>query len=183
MRTATPDELERGLVTISAGNHAMALAWAARDAGAQLKVVIPEGSSPLKVARTRRYGAEVLLHGNVNAAMARLEEIRQREGRVLVHPFDDPRVMAGQGTVGLEIAEQVPDVAEVLCPLGGGGLISGLALALKHSRPKARVVGLEPEGAATLGAAWDAGRPVCLERVDTVAPSLGPSLAASCAMR
>lgn len=177
IRSATREELEPGLVTISAGNHALALAWAAREVGASLKVVMPEGSSPMKVAATRRYGAEVVLHGDINGAMQRLEEIRAGEGRTLVHPFDDPRVIAGQGTVGLEIAEALPEVAEVLCPVGGGGLVSGLALALKRAHPRARVIGLEPERAPTLRAAWDRGEPVRLAKVDTVAASLGASLA------
>jgi len=179
IRTASAAELGRGLVTISAGNHALALAWAARDSETSVKVVMPEGSSPAKVASTRRYGAEVVLHGDINAAMAELDRIRAEEGRVLVHPFDDPRVMAGQGTVGLEIADQVPEVSEVLCPVGGGGLVSALAVALKSLQPAARVIGVEPERAATLRAAWDAGRPVRLDRVETVAPSLGASLAGS----
>lgn len=177
IRTASRDELDRGLVTISAGNHALGLAWAAQQAGANVKVVMPEGSSPVKVDATRRYGAEVILHGDINAAMARLDEIIEEEGRVLVHPFNNPRVMAGQGTVGLEIIDDLPDVGEVLCPVGGGGLISGMAIALKTINPDIRVIGLEPEGAATLRRAWDHGGPVRLDKVETIAASLGASLA------
>jgi threonine dehydratase len=138
---------------------------------------MPDGASPMKVAATRALGAEVVLHGDINAAMARLDQILADENRVLVHPFNDRRVMAGQGTVGIEIAEALPEVAQVLCPVGGGGLISGLAIALKHLRPQVRVVGLEPTRAATLRRAWDAGGPVRLPRVDTLAASLGASLA------
>lgn len=175
--SAEPAELECGLATISAGNHALALAWAAQRVGVHVKVVMPAGSSPMKVAATRALGADVELHGDINDAMARLDEIVASEGRALVHPFDDPRVMAGQGTVGLEIAAVLPDVAQVLCPVGGGGLVSGLAIAIKHLQPGAEVIGLEPEGAATLHRAWEARGPVRLQRVDTVAASLGASLA------
>lgn len=176
LRTASKDELSRGLVSISAGNHAIALAWAAREAGADVKVVMPEASSPMKVEATRAYGAEVILHGDINGAMAKLEEIIRDEGRVLVHPFNDWRVMAGQGTVGLEILDEAPNVSEIWCPVGGGGLISGLAVAVKSQRPDAHVVGVEPANAAAMRKAWDEGKPTRLDNVRTVAASLAPSI-------
>lgn len=175
--TASADELARGLITISAGNHAMALAWAAGQAGVPVTVVMPEGSSPMKVAATRAYGAEVILHGDINQAMERLEGLRRERDLVLVHPFDDPRIIAGQGTVGLEIVEQCPEAAQILCPVGGGGLISGIAIAVKSQRPEVRIVGLEPAGAGTLHAAWENGGPLRLDTIETVAVSLGASLA------
>lgn len=176
MRTATPEELERGLITISAGNHALALAWAAKRAKARVTVVMPEGSSPVKVEATRALGAEVILYGAINEAMDRMEELRRERDLVLVHPFADPRIVAGQGTVGLEILDQCPEVKLVLCPVGGGGLISGLAVAVKSRRPDVRIVGLETDGAPTLRAAWDGGGPVRLKTVKTLAPSLGAAL-------
>lgn len=173
---AEPAELEPGLATISAGNHALALAWAAGARGVHVKVVMPAASSPMKVAATRALGAEVVLHGDINEAMARLDEILASEGRTLVHPFDDARIIAGQGSVGLEIAAALPDVSQVLCPVGGGGLVSGLAIAIKHLSPTVKVIGLEPAGAPTLRSAWDNGGPIRLDHVDTVAASLGASL-------
>ena len=174
--TASDEELERGLVTISAGNHALALAWAASRAGARLTVVMPEGSSAVKVEATQAYGAEVILHGSINEAMDHMDELRADRGLVLVHPFADPRIVAGQGTVGLEILDQCPDVAQILCPVGGGGLISGIGAAVKALRPEVRVVGLETEGAPTLRTAWDEGGPVRLQQVKTLAPALGAAL-------
>ncbi|HYW02427.1 MAG TPA: threonine/serine dehydratase [Gammaproteobacteria bacterium] len=177
IRNADADTLARGLLTVSAGNHARALAWAARDAGADLTVVMPEAASPIKVEATRAYGAGVILHGEINEALAKTEEIRREEGRTLVHPYDDPRVIAGQGTVGLEILEQLPDVDTVACPIGGGGLISGIGLALKHHRPEIRLIGVEPAAAPTLGAAWEHGGPCRLESARTIAASLGAATA------
>ncbi|MEJ2130190.1 MAG: threonine/serine dehydratase, partial [Gammaproteobacteria bacterium] len=174
--TASREELDRGLITISAGNHALALAWAASEVGARVTVVMPDGSSELKVEATRAYGAEVILRGDIHEAMDHMESLRAERGLVLVHPFADPRIVAGQGTVGLEILEQSPEVEQILCPVGGGGLISGIGVAVKSQRPAVRLVGLETEGAPTLRAAWDRGGPVRLEQVRTVAPSLGAAL-------
>ena len=171
------DALERGLVTVSAGNHAQGLAWAARVVGARCAVVMPADAPASKVAATRDYGAEVFLHGNVNDAYARMEELRVERGLVLVHPFDDPLVVAGQGTVGLEVVEQVPDVDAIVCPLGGGGLVSGIAIAAKALRPGIRVFGVEPAGAAAMRASLDRGEPVRLESVDTIADGLTAPLA------
>lgn len=174
--TARPEALARGLVTISAGNHALALAWAAAEVGAPVTVVMPAGSSEMKVAATRGYGAEVVLHGDINEALDHMEALRAARGLTLVHPFNDPRVVAGAGTVGLEILEQCEDVSQILCPVGGGGLISGIGVAVKSRRSEVHLVGLETEGAATLRAAWDHGGPVRLSKVDTLAPSLGAVL-------
>lgn len=174
--SAAPAELEPGLITISAGNHALALAWAAAETGASVTVVMPQGSSPMKVAATRAHGAEVVLHGDINEAMDHMEALRAERGLVLVHPFNDRRIIAGQGTVGLEILEQCADVEQILCPVGGGGLISGIGIAVKSQRPDVRLIGVEPAGAATLRAAWDHGAPVRLPEVKTLAPSLGAAL-------
>lgn len=177
IRNADADTLARGPLTVSAGNHARALAWAARDAGADLTVVMPKAASPVKVEATRAYGARVILHGEINEALARTEEIRRKEGRILVHPYDDPRIIAGQGTVGLELLEQLAEVDMVACPIGGGGLISGVGLALKHHRPGIRLIGVKPAGAPTLSTAWEHGGPRRLESARTIAASLGAAIA------
>lgn len=178
IRTASAEELAQGLIAVSAGNHAVALAWAAQAAGVPVTVVMPAGSSPVKAAATRSYGAEVILHGDINEAWAKAEELRAAHGLTLVHPYDNTRVIAGQGTVGLELVEQMRlPPAAVLCPVGGGGLISGIGLALKRHWPDTRLLGVEPEGAATLRYAWQQGGPAALPAVSTIAPSLGANRA------
>lgn len=161
----------RGVVTVSAGNHAQALAWAAGMVGSECVAVMPEGASASKVEATQGYGGTVELVGGAKArAFERAQQIAS-EGRVMVHPFEDPRVMAGQGTVGLEIMEQCADVQTLVVPIGGGGLISGVAVAIKSERPDVRIVGVEPEGAATMRRSLDAGSPQQIP-VDTVADGL-----------
>ena len=156
--TLTDEERARGLVTMSAGNHAAALAHAARAAGTTAVVVMPHTANAGKVAATRSYGGEVVL---TEAPLAdTLAEVRERTGRTLVHPFDDPRVIAGAGTVGLEILADVPDVDVVVVQVGGGGLLAGVATVVKALRPQARVYGVEPEGADALHRAVAAGEPV-----------------------
>lgn len=175
--TASDKELHAGLVTVSAGNHAIALAWAAAEADTSLTVVMPEGSSPIKVATARDLGATVILHGDIHQAVSLCDQLQAEEGRQLVHPYNDLRVMAGQGTVGVEILRQIPDFARVLCPVGGGGLISGLGIALKACRPDVRLIGVEPLGAATMINAWTAGRAdASLDQVSTIAASLAPAV-------
>lgn len=177
VRTASAAEVERGLITVSAGNHALALAWAAAQRGARLTVLMPEGSSPLKIESARRLGAEVIVHGTIQQAVARTHELCREQGLTLVHPYDDPRVMAGQGTVALELLEQCPEVTRVLCPIGGGGLISGLGIVLKDARPSLELIGVEPAGAATMRNAWNHDDPAAaLERIDTMAVSLAPAV-------
>lgn len=169
----SPVERERGLVTVSAGNHAQAVAYGAAREGVRAVVVMPEHASPAKVDACREYGAEVVLHGDVFAAFARMEELRVEHGYTLVHPFDDIHVIAGQGTVGAELCEDLPDVDVVVVPVGGGGLLSGVATSVRALRPRARIIGVEPTGAPAVRRALDAGEPVRLERVDTIADGLG----------
>ncbi|MGF2686846.1 threonine ammonia-lyase [Marinobacter sp. DUT-3] len=179
--TASEDELKAGLVTVSAGNHAVGLAWAAAMQDVPLTVVMPEGSSPLKIRRTRALGAEVIVQGSIQQAVALCHELRDEKGLTLVHPYNDVRIMAGQGTVGLELLRQLPDVDRVLCPIGGGGLISGLGLAIKAQRPEVELIGVEPEGAATMFNAWqkqDAS--ASLDSVNTWAASLAPAVVGDC---
>ncbi len=169
------EEKRRGLITISAGNHGQAVAYAAEAEGVQCVVVMPDYASPAKVAACEGYGAEVIVDGNVHQAFAKVRELEEARALTLVHPYDDPSIIAGQGTIGLEVLEDLPDVETVLVPIGGGGLISGIAAALKLSRPGIRVIGVEPEGAPTLSRALERGAPVPLESVDTIADGLtGP---------
>jgi threonine dehydratase len=157
----TPEERARGVITISAGNHAQAVAWAAREAGLDALVVSWKTADALKMTATRGYGATVDQHAeNPTAAFDRLTELHDETGRTLVHPFDDLAVMAGQGTVGLEVLEDAPAADVVLVPVGGGGLVSGIATAVKARRPGARVVAVEPELSPALRNGLEAGRSV-----------------------
>ena len=159
MLQLSPAERARGVVTVSAGNHAQALAWAAAQVGTDCITVMPEGASATKIAATQGYGGTVeIAPGERKNAFQRAEDIAA-QGRVLVHPFEDPRVAAGQGTVALELLEQLPDVQVVVVPIGGGGLISGMATAIKSIKPDVRVIGVEPVGAPTMRASLDAGSP------------------------
>lgn len=175
VRTASDADLANGLITVSAGNHALALAWAARERGVPVTVVMPEGSSTLKIRGTEAFGARVVIHGRIAEAVAHMHRLREEHGFTLVHPYNDPRVMTGQGTVGLEILRQLPEAARILCPIGGGGLISGIGLAVKALRPDLELIGVEPAGAATMRNAWNhQDASAALERVETIAASLAP---------
>jgi threonine dehydratase len=157
----TEDEKRQGIISISAGNHAQAVAWAAREAGVDALIVMWQGADALKVEATRGYGADIDQEaGNPTVAFERLRELMEETGRTLVHPFDEPAVIAGQGTVALEILEDgpVPDV--VIVPVGGGGLVSGIATALKARRPDVRVIAVEPELSPALHDALAAGHSV-----------------------
>jgi threonine ammonia-lyase medium form len=173
------DQRARGVITVSAGNHAQALAWAAAIGGVKATVVMPAKASPLKVAASRGYGAEVILHGSSSIeAFARAHELEKERGLVFVHPFDDVAVAAGAGTVGLElIDDDHADMDIAVISIGGGGLISGIASALRARSPKTRIVGVEPEGAAAMRQSLDAGRPVRLDRIDTIADGLTAPMA------
>ena len=183
----TAQERERGVIGVSAGNHAQALALAARELGTSALVLMPPDASAAKVAATRGYGGQVDLDSADAAAMfSRLHELADAGGRVIVHPFDDPVVQAGQGTVGLELVEQVPELDLVLVPVGGGGLVSGVAAAVKALRPQARVIGVEPELAPSVRSALDAGQPVPVTLGATIAdalktPATGPMHSRGCA--
>jgi len=149
-------ERRRGVVSHSSGNHAQAVAYAARVAGVRATIVIPDTAPSLKVEATRRWGAEIVVVPPADR-LARAEKIAAETGAVLIPPYDDREVIAGQGTVGLEIAEQVPDLGTVLVPVSGGGLVSGTAAAVKALRPDVRVVAVEPELAGDLAEGWAAG--------------------------
>ena len=175
----TPEERGRGVIAVSAGNHAQGVAWAATTAGVESVIVMPRKATAAKVAATRGYGAEVVLvDGGIAEAFAHVEQMREERGMTLVHPFDDPVLIAGQGTVGLEIVEDVPEVDVIVVGIGGGGLISGVALAAKSRRPETRVIGVEPSEAAVMRQSWDAGRPLEMTPL-TIADGLASPLAGS----
>lgn len=162
--TLDDDQRRRGAITVSAGNASQAYAWAAREGAVAMTVVMAVGANPTKVAASRGYGAEVVLEGaHVGEAFAALDRIREERGLTFLHPFDDPGVIAGHGTVGLEILEDLPDVDVVVVGIGGGGLISGTACAVRESRPGVRVYGVEPSGAAAMTRAFEASTPVPIE--------------------
>jgi threonine dehydratase len=168
---------QRGVVTVSAGNHAQALAWAARVANVQATVVMPLGASQAKAEASAGYGAEVIRHGTTFDAFEHAQALALERGLVFVHPFDDEDVMAGAGTTGLEILEQTPEADVVVVPIGGGGLIAGIAAAVKQLRPTVRVYGVEPIGAAAMRSSLDSGCAVRLEAVDTIADGLAAPMA------
>ncbi|MES1246399.1 MAG: threonine/serine dehydratase [Actinomycetota bacterium] len=176
----TPEEKARGVATVSAGNAGQAVAWAAREEGVDALIVTWKTADELKVAAMKGYGATVdQAIDSPGEAFDRLHELLEQSGRTLVHPFDDPLVIAGQGTVGLEIADEVaPDV--VLCAAGGGGLVSGVAAAIKARHPAARVIAVEPEGSKALHVGLETGEPVRVP-TDTAADALtGPYAGEHC---
>ena len=169
-----PEEAGRaGIITASAGNNGQAVAYVAAHQNIPGYVVMPEGANRSKVAAVREYGSEAILHGDVwDDAYARSVAIANEKGLTYVHPFKDRMIMAGQGTVALEILEDFPEVEAVLVPIGGGGLIGGIATAMKLESPDVRIIGVEPEGAANLKTSHRAGRPVDLDAVSTRADGL-----------
>jgi threonine dehydratase len=176
-----PDALARGLVSLSAGNHAAALAYGATAVGTTATIVMPASAVPSKIAATRAYGGEVVLtEGDL---LATCLEIQRDRNLTLVHPFDDLAIMAGQGTVGLELMEEEPDLDVVIVPVGGGGLISGVAAAVKSLKPSVTVIGVEPEGADAMSRSLEAGEPVHLDRVSTIADGLAPPFAGEHTLR
>ena len=171
------EERSRGVVTISAGNHAQAVAWAATAAGVKSVVVMPQHASPTKVEASRGYGAEVILHGNASQAFERAFQVAEERGMRFVHPFDDEEVVAGHASCGLEIVEDLPDVGTIVVPVGGGGLISGIVAATAATHSQVLVWGVEPDGAAAMTRSLDAGEAVHLDEVNTVADGLAAPMA------
>lgn len=170
------DERRRGLITYSSGNHGIAVALAGRRAGVPAVVVMPRTAPPVKLERVRSLGAELHLAGTTSLERkARAEALRDERGLVVVPPFDHPWIIAGQSTCGAEILEQAPDVRTVLVPVGGGGLLAGIALACGFRRAGIRVIGVEPEGAAKMSSSLRAGEPVTLPSVGSIADGLLPS--------
>lgn len=169
----SPEEAARGVVAASAGNHAQGVALAASLKGIRSTVFMPEGAPIPKVEATRSYGAQVSFFGHsIDVALQEALRFAEKTGAVLVHPFDHPDIVAGQGTVGLEILEQVPDVRTVVVCTGGGGLLAGVATAVKSTRPDVRVVGVQAETAASFPASLAAGHPVALDQMTTMADGI-----------
>jgi threonine dehydratase len=169
----TGEERRRGVVCSSAGNHAQGLALAARIYGIRAVVAMAENATPSKIAATRGYGADVVLHGAIwDDANEKAKELVREQGLTYVHPFDDLDLIAGQGTVGLEIVRDWPEVDVIVVPIGGGGLISGIAMAAKALKPSVRVIGVESSGAPGMRDSVRAGRVVTLDRVDCVIDGL-----------
>jgi threonine dehydratase len=171
----TPEEREKGVVAASSGNHGLALTLAASQAGIKATIVLPDNAPQVKVEKIKKAGATILRHGpHYGYSEEKAAELGKKE-LVLVHPFDDPRVVAGQGTIGLEIDEDAPsDLEAVLVPIGGGGLIAGIALGMKYTRPQVEVIGVESYAAPTLTEALKAKRPVPIVPQPTCADSLSP---------
>ena len=169
------DQRGRGVITYSSGNHAQAVAYAARSLGIPAVVVMPRTAAAVKVDGAREFGAEVLFEGVTSVErQARAEREAAQRGLTMIPPFDHPAIIAGQGTVGREILEDAPDVTELYVPIGGGGLIAGVAAAVKRMRPSTRLIGVEPVGAACMSASLDAGHPVTLDTVGSLADGLLP---------
>lgn len=172
------DARRRGVITFSAGNHAQGLAYAARALGVHCTVVMPASASRSKVDASRGYGADVILFGaNTNEIVERTREVQQEHGYTFISAFDNIDVITGAGTVGLEVLEQVPHVDLIVVPVGGGGLLAGIACAVKQLRPSVRVVGVEPEGAASMHQSLADHRPARLTSTSTIADGLAAPFA------
>lgn len=168
--TLSDEERERGLITASAGNHAQGVAYAARECGAKAVIVMPTTTPLIKVNRTKALGAEVILHGDVyDDAAAWADKLARENGYIFIHPFDDPDVATGQGTIAMEIMRDLPLVDIILVPVGGGGLATGVSVLAGYLKPGIKVIGVEPEGAACLKASFEAGKVVTLPSVNTIA--------------
>src|SRR3954449_1990846 len=167
------EQQQRGVIAASAGNHAQALAYQGKLLGVPATVVMPKFAPLIKVSNCQKLGATVVSFGNdFDEAKARAHEIAKERGLAYINGYDDPAIIAGQGTMGIEIVEQVPDLDAVICPVGGGGLLAGVALAVKTLRPKATIIAVEAENVASFTAALNAGEPVCFPTKATLADGL-----------
>lgn len=173
----TPEQKSRGVVTMSAGNHGQGLAYAAAIVGIRCVVFMPEAAIPTKVEAIKGYGAEAWFAPTMSQVFEAMDAYRVQQGLHFVHPFGDPMIVAGQGTVALEILEDLPDLEAIVIPVGGGGLLAGVALTIKARRPEVRVVGVEPEGAAVVSRSLAAGEVLTLETINTVADGLAAPFA------
>ena len=166
----TDAEKKRGVIASSAGNHAQGVAYGAKESGIKAVIVMPKSTPLIKVESTKQYGAEVILHGDVyDDAYKKAKELEEKEGYVFVHPFNDEDVLDGQGTIALEILEELPETDIILVPIGGGGLISGIACAAKILKPEIKIIGVEPEGAASAYEAIKENKVVELKEANTIA--------------
>ncbi|HRJ44168.1 MAG TPA: threonine/serine dehydratase, partial [Caldilineaceae bacterium] len=164
---------QRGVTAVSAGNHAIAVAYAAQLFGSSAKVVMPKSAPPFRVAKARSYGAEVVLVDDVHTAFAEVRRIEAKEGRTFIHPFESRPTIVGQATVGLEFCQDAPPLDALIIPIGGGGLAAGIATAVKQMQPDCAIYGVEPTGADSMSRSFAAGGPQAIDRVRTIADSLG----------
>ncbi len=171
------EQLRAGVTAVSAGNHAIATAFAARALGTSAKVVMTRSASPVRMEACRAYGAEVILADDVHVAFEMVDAIREQEQRYFVHPFEGQDVVMGTATVGLEICEQVGTFDAAIIPIGGGGLCAGISSAIKQINPDCEIIGVEPEGADTMHRSFASGKPESIEKVGTIADSLGAPFA------
>ncbi|HZF35120.1 MAG TPA: threonine/serine dehydratase [Candidatus Angelobacter sp.] len=177
MLNLAPDALARGVTAVSAGNHAIAVAYAAKTLGTSAKVVMMKTANPFRVERCRSYGAEVVLAEDVHSAFDTVRRIEKEEGRSFVHPYEGELTILGTATLGYEWCRQTPDLDAIIVPIGGGGLAAGIACAVKQLRPDCPVFGVEPEGADSMHRSFAAGEPRPIEKVGTIADSLGAPFA------
>ncbi|MBX2998613.1 MAG: threonine/serine dehydratase [Caldilineaceae bacterium] len=168
----------RGVTAVSAGNHAIAVAWAAGLMGSTARLVMPQSAPPGRVQKVRDYGGDVVLVDNVHAAFDEVRRIEREEGRTFVHPFEGKQTILGTATVGMEFCQQAADLDVVIIPIGGGGLAAGMATAIKQMQPHCQIYGVEPEGANTMWLSFQAGSPQAIDKVSTIADSLGAPTAA-----
>ena len=177
LASLSPEQRAKGIVTMSAGNAAAAIAYAAHAVGAKVTVAMPVSAPKLKVDATRGYGADIQFAQDMTELRALVGKLQEESGAYFLHPYDDDAMIAGHGSVALEILEDVPDADVIVVGIGGGGLISGVAVAAAAKRPGIRIVGVEPEGAPTMRTALDAGKPVALTSIKTIADGLAGPIA------
>ena len=168
------NQLKRGVTAVSAGNHAIATAYASKAFGTTAKVVMPQNANPLRIRMARDLGAEIDFADSPHNAFTRVQQIEQEEGRTFIHPFEGPLTLQGTGTAGLEFSKQVPKLDAMVLPIGGGGLCGGFAAALKQIWPEIKIYGVEPEGANSMYRSFQQGKPATLDSIDTIADSLAP---------
>lgn len=178
MLDLSEEELQHGVTAVSAGNHAIAVAYAAKSLGTTAKVVMPKTANRFRVDKCKSHGAEVELVDDVHIAFERVKEIEQEENRAFIHPFEGEKIALGTATVGLELYQDAPNLDAVIVPIGGGGLCAGIATAIKQMNADCKVYGVEPAGADSMSRSRAAGKPVAIDKVDTIADSLGAPHAA-----
>ncbi len=169
----TSDQLENGVTAASGGNHALALAWAAKTLGTTAKIAIPKSADPIRIEGCRALGAELVLCESIHTAFTTMDKIAKNESRSIIHPFEGRSMSLGGATCGLEMFQDMPDMDIAILPVGGGGLISGISTALKLLNPEIGIYGVEPFGADSMFRSFQSGSPQCIEKVDTIADSLG----------
>jgi threonine dehydratase len=177
LSTLSDEQLAAGVTAVSAGNHAIAVAYAAQAFGTSAKVVMIESANPFRVERCRHFGAEIVFGRDAHEAFDLAESIQSQEGRYFVHPFEGPDIVMGTAPVGVEICAQVPEFDAIVIPIGGGGLCAGISSAIKQLRPECEVFGVEPAGADSMQRSFRSGRPEAIEKVATIADSLGAPFA------